>query len=84
MERTESEQAQEYQDDLHYQKEKPVEEVAKQVEIAVTLEELYSGVTKEVTKTISVACFDCEGTGAKGATALSTCNECKGSGEFHI
>ena len=33
MERTESEQAQEYQDDLHYQKEKPVEEVAKQVQL---------------------------------------------------
>eukprot|EP00906_Rhabdomonas_costata_P008859 RCo012578 len=50
-------------------------------ELPVTLEEMFSGVTKEVKYMAQVACPTCEGTGSKTKKAPSRCVECKGTGQ---
>ena len=48
--------------------------------LRVTLEEAYRGLQKTITVPGSVACADCAGTGAEGATQPATCPTCSGMG----
>ncbi len=49
-------------------------------DMAITLEEAFSGVTKTITIPNSVACEDCKGTGAAPGTTPTECTMCKGHG----
>lgn len=48
--------------------------------LRVTLEEAYRGLQKTITVPGSVACAECQGTGAEGATQPATCPTCSGMG----
>ena len=48
--------------------------------LRVSLEEAYRGLQKTITVPGSVACDECEGTGAEGATQPATCPTCSGMG----
>ena len=48
--------------------------------LRVGLEEAYRGVQKTITVASSVACEECDGTGAEGATQPATCPTCSGMG----
>ncbi|NCA67043.1 MAG: molecular chaperone DnaJ [Clostridia bacterium] len=50
------------------------------VNVVVDFMESYFGVEKEIKITRSENCKDCNGTGAKGGTAFSTCKRCGGKG----
>jgi molecular chaperone DnaJ len=54
------------------------------VKIALTLEECYSGCTKEVPFNTRKVCGSCRGTKAKGGTAYHTCTTCGGTGKMAI
>lgn len=47
----------------------------------VTLEEAYAGIQKKITVPGSVACEECNGTGAEGAVEPVTCPTCSGMGK---
>lgn len=49
---------------------------------AITLEEAYSGLKKEVTVDTAVLCDRCEGTGSKSKSKPVTCQGCGGAGEI--
>ncbi|RJL19313.1 molecular chaperone DnaJ [Paracoccus siganidrum] len=49
--------------------------------LRVTLEEAYKGLQKTITVPGSVACGECNGTGAEGATQPATCPTCAGMGK---
>ncbi|WCR11129.1 molecular chaperone DnaJ [Paracoccus stylophorae] len=49
--------------------------------LRIALEEAYSGLQKTITVRGSVACSDCQGTGAEGATQPATCPTCGGMGK---
>jgi hypothetical protein len=49
------------------------------MELAVTLEELYSGTTKSLKISRKVVCRSCKGTGAKGGD-VKKCSKCNGQG----
>ncbi|MFV0385682.1 molecular chaperone DnaJ [Paracoccus sp. (in: a-proteobacteria)] len=48
--------------------------------LSVSLEEAYRGLKKTIVVPGSVACAECEGTGAEGATQPATCPTCSGMG----
>lgn len=48
--------------------------------LRVSLEEAYQGLQKTINVPGSVACAECEGTGAEGATQPATCPTCSGMG----
>lgn len=48
---------------------------------AITLEEAFSGVKKDITVDTAVLCDHCEGTGSESGDKPVTCGECHGSGE---
>lgn len=50
------------------------------IKVKVTLKDIMDGVTKKIKIKRLVACQACNGTGAKGGTALKTCPRCGGSG----
>ncbi len=50
------------------------------VRVKLTLEEISEGVTKKLKINKMLACDECNGTGAKNATAYTTCSTCNGSG----
>ncbi|HZV12200.1 MAG TPA: molecular chaperone DnaJ [Candidatus Kapabacteria bacterium] len=52
-----------------------------QVRIALTLEEIATGVEKKIKLRHMKACDTCKGTGAKSGTGLQTCKTCGGSGQ---
>lgn len=52
-----------------------------QIKLKLTLEEIASGVTKQLKIKKQVACSTCKGSGAKSGTKPSTCPVCQGSGE---
>ncbi|WP_347138098.1 molecular chaperone DnaJ [Paracoccus sp. SSK6] len=49
--------------------------------LRVSLEEAYTGLKKSITVPGSVACEECEGTGAEGATQPTACPTCAGMGK---
>ena len=49
--------------------------------LRVSLEEAYAGLKKSITVPGSVACTECEGTGAEGATQPAACPTCAGMGK---
>jgi len=51
-----------------------------ELDIEVTLKDLYVGKTTKVTHRKQVLCTKCRGTGAKKASDVTTCTGCKGSG----
>ncbi|MGM9786839.1 MAG: molecular chaperone DnaJ [Candidatus Cryptobacteroides sp.] len=51
------------------------------VRVKLTLEEIASGVEKEVTIEKSVPCPECGGKGAKNSSDIKTCPACKGTGQ---
>lgn len=51
-----------------------------EMQIPVTLEELYVGTTKKVTYNRQRSCTSCKGTGARSADAVKQCKRCKGKG----
>lgn len=50
------------------------------IKVSLTLEEIAAGVTKKIKVKKQVTCDVCNGTGAKDASSVSTCNTCKGAG----
>lgn len=50
------------------------------IKVALTLEEIESGVTKKIKVKKQVTCKTCGGTGAKDRNSVSTCSTCTGSG----
>jgi len=50
------------------------------IKIALTLEECYTGCTKEVPFNVKKVCGSCHGTRAKGGTAYHSCTTCGGTG----
>ncbi|MCD8206710.1 MAG: molecular chaperone DnaJ [Bacteroidales bacterium] len=51
------------------------------VRVKMTLEEIATGVEKDITIERAVPCPDCGGRGAKNAADIKTCPACKGSGQ---
>lgn len=52
-----------------------------QARIALTLEEIASGVTKKLRVKKMATCSDCSGYGSAPGTSRSTCPQCKGAGQ---
>ena len=50
------------------------------IKVALTLEEIASGVTKKIKVKKQVQCSTCKGSGAKNAGAVKTCGTCGGNG----
>ncbi len=50
------------------------------VKIALTLEEIATGVKKKIKVRKQVTCDACRGTGARDSASVSTCSTCRGSG----
>jgi len=54
-------------------------------DLELTLEEVYTGVSKEIAYRCAKACGDCDGSGAEGgASAKVTCETCHGSGTMRM
>jgi len=51
-----------------------------EMELEVTLQDLYLGRTLEVVQKKQMLCHKCRGTGAKKASDVTTCSGCKGTG----
>jgi len=51
-----------------------------QYELAISLEEAFSGVTKEVSYAHLAACETCRGSGAEPGTLVTPCRQCGGAG----
>ena len=52
-----------------------------EVRLAMTLEEAFAGVTKDVKVLRRIACGNCSGTGAAAGTSPETCQHCGGRGQ---
>lgn len=50
------------------------------VHVSLTLEEVYTGITKSVHYSINEKCEECKSKGYKNPQDVITCNECKGNG----
>jgi molecular chaperone DnaJ len=50
-----------------------------QLEVEITLEEAYSGISKSVELDLNIACDSCDGTGAQNKK-MKQCTECRGQG----
>ena len=55
-----------------------------QYEVEIPLEEAFKGIKKTIKVPRNESCRDCQGTGAKGGTALSTCAACGGQGQVMV
>jgi len=55
-----------------------------QYEVELTLEEAYHGIKKEIKFPRHEHCKKCDGTGAKGGTALKACPSCRGQGQVEV
>ena len=53
------------------------------IKLALTLEEINSGVAKKIKVKKHVTCKSCHGSGAKDKNSVTTCTTCKGSGYIH-
>ncbi len=50
------------------------------IKVALTLEEIASGVTKKIKVKKQVTCTTCGGSGAKDSSSVKTCSTCRGAG----
>jgi molecular chaperone DnaJ len=50
------------------------------IKVALTLEEIASGVTKKIKVKKEVTCTSCNGSGAKDSSSVKTCTTCRGAG----
>jgi molecular chaperone DnaJ len=50
------------------------------IKVALTLEEIATGVTKKIKVRKQLTCDNCGGSGAKDSNSVSTCSTCRGSG----
>ncbi|MEY4106902.1 MAG: Heat shock protein [Bacteroidota bacterium] len=50
------------------------------IKVALTLEEISTGVSKKIKVKKQVTCHECAGSGAKDKNAVKTCNTCNGAG----
>lgn len=50
------------------------------IKVALTLEEIATGVTKRIKVKKQVGCDTCGGTGAKDSSSVQTCSTCRGAG----
>jgi molecular chaperone DnaJ len=50
------------------------------IKVALTLEEIASGVTKKIKVKKQVTCSSCNGSGAKDSSSVKTCTTCRGAG----
>ena len=50
------------------------------IKVALTLEEIATGVTKRIKVKKQVSCDTCGGTGAKDSSSVQTCSTCRGAG----
>jgi molecular chaperone DnaJ len=50
------------------------------IKVALTLEEISSGVTKKIKVKKQVTCTSCNGSGAKDSSSVKTCTTCRGAG----
>ncbi len=50
------------------------------IKVALTLEEISSGVTKKIKVKKQVTCTSCSGSGAKDSSSVKTCTTCRGAG----
>lgn len=60
---------------------KQPEEHVKRVQVEITLEQAYRGISTEVAVPHMEKCTDCAGSGASKGTAPKTCTSCSGRGE---
>jgi len=51
-------------------------------DLEISLEQAYTGLTKEIEVTRSERCSDCGGSGAKPGTSSKKCSECGGAGQI--
>jgi len=52
------------------------------VQVSLTLEEVASGVTREVQVDLTATCSNCRGNGAEPGTPIETCARCEGTGQL--
>ena len=52
------------------------------VEVSLTLEEVSTGVTREVDVELTATCSNCHGNGAEPGTPIETCPRCEGTGQL--
>lgn len=50
------------------------------IKVALTLEEIATGVTRKIKVKKQIACDVCSGTGAKDSSSINTCPTCRGAG----
>ena len=50
------------------------------IKVALTLEEIHTGVAKKIRVKKHVNCDQCDGSGAKDSSSVKTCTTCRGSG----
>mgnify|MGYP002624392114 CR=1 FL=1 len=50
------------------------------IKVGLTLEEIYTGVSKKIKVKKHVNCDQCNGSGAKDSNSVQTCSTCRGSG----
>ncbi len=55
-----------------------------QYEVEIPLEEAFKGIKKTIKVPRNEVCRDCQGTGAKGGTAMTECASCGGQGQVMI
>jgi molecular chaperone DnaJ len=53
------------------------------IKVALTLEEIASGVEKKLKVNKFISCTSCKGSGAQDGSAFHTCSTCKGTGQVH-
>src|SRR4029078_890849 len=52
------------------------------VEVTLTLEEVATGVSRDVEVELALACSHCHGNGAEPGTPIETCPKCGGTGQL--
>ena len=52
------------------------------VEVSLTLEEVATGVSREIAVEITATCSNCHGNGAEPGTPIETCPKCDGTGQL--
>jgi molecular chaperone DnaJ len=52
------------------------------IEVSLTLEEVATGVTRDLEIDLTATCSDCHGNGAEPGTPIETCPRCQGTGQL--
>ena len=55
-----------------------------QISLTLSFTEAVKGVTREITVNREESCIYCNGTGAKDGKAYTTCQKCKGQGQYQV